>query len=305
VRLWDTPFWIGDREFTAADLALITETVREFKNLSRTELAATICEILPWKAPNGRVKVNGCMILLERMESAGLIVLPPKKTTSSGSICNLRFPPLPLVEIRCPLSRLRPITVEPVPYEENGVWNSTVATYHPMSFQRPFGAHQRYWIYGMAGGKRQVLGALLFAAPAKALADRDRWIGWTAAERRRFLYRIVGNSRFLILPGIEVPHLASHALGLVLRRLREDWRARYGYAPVLVETFVTPPRKGTCYRACNWIHVGESGVSDFSRKRRPEGPVRLIFIYRLVRNWREELYAPTPAAEDEDGVLDG
>jgi len=93
-----------------------------------------------------------------------------------------------------------------------------MTTYHPLSFQRPFGAHQRYWVRSQAEGK--ILGLLLFAAPARYLADRDAWIGWSALERRRFLYRIIGNSRYLILPGIRAPHLASHVLRLAVRRLR-------------------------------------------------------------------------------------
>ncbi len=95
---------------------------------------------------------------------------------------------------------------------------------------QPFGAHQRYWIKSK---ENQILGAILFAAPAKALADRDAWIGWTPLDRRRFLHRIVSNSRFLILPGVRVPHLASHVLALATRRLRTDWQERYGYAPAL------------------------------------------------------------------------
>jgi len=299
VRLWDTPFWIGDRLFTAEDLALIETMVRDFRNLSRTELAATVCENLPWKAPNGRVKVKGCSLLLERMEKAGLIVLPPKKDNGAGTMCNLKVQPHPVTEITYPLSLLRPVTVEPVSFEEIALWNATMTTYHPLSFQRPFGAHQRYWIRSQAEGRNQVLGAMLFAAPARELADRDAWIGWSALERRRFRYRIVGNSRFLILPGIQVPHLASHVLGLAARRLRGDWERRYGYAPSLVETFVTPPHKGTCYRAANWLFIGESGRSHESRKKRPGGPIRMIFVYPLVRNWREELYAPTPVAAEE------
>lgn len=298
--LWKTPFWIGDREFSAEDLGFIEAMVRDFRNLSRTELAATVCENLPWKAPNGRVKVNGCLLLLERMENDGMIALPPKKANVVGSVCNLGSPPLPVTEIRSSLSRLRPITVEPVPYEENRVWNATVAAYHYMGFQRPFGAHQRYWVRSKAQGADRVLGALLFAAPAKALADRDNWIGWSAAERRRYLYRIVANSRFLLLPGIEVPHLASHVLGLAARRLRGDWSQRYGYAPSLVETFVTPPHKGTCYQAANWLFIGESGKTRHSRRNRPNGPIRMIFVYPLVRDWLQELCAPT-AVPNEGG----
>jgi len=299
MRLWDTPFWIGDRQFTADDIAFIEAMVRDFRHLSRSELAATVCENLPWKAPNGQVKVAGCKLLLERMEKVGLIVLPPKRHNMVPSLYNLKVSPIPVTEISCPLSRLRPITVEPVSFEEIALWNATMTTYHPLSFQRPFGAHQRYWVRSQAEGK--ILGLLLFAAPARYLADRDAWIGWSALERRRFLYRIIGNSRYLILPGIRVPHLASHVLGLAVRRLRRDWVRRYGYAPSLVETFVTPPHKGTCYRAANWRFIGESGRGPI--KKRPDGPIRMIFVYPLVRNWREDLCAPTPVV-DEEGDFD-
>jgi hypothetical protein len=123
------------------------------------------------------------------MEQAGQIILPPKKVSKVPPISNAKVPPLAPIEIRCSLSYLRPITVEPVPFEENALWNATMASYHPMSFQRPFAAHQRYWIHSRRDGTNQILGAMLFAAPAKALAARDAWIGWSVVERRRNIYR--------------------------------------------------------------------------------------------------------------------
>jgi hypothetical protein len=198
---------------------------------------------------------------------------------------------------------LRPVTVDPVPLEEQPLWNATIDAHHPLGYRRPFGAHQRYWIKSKG---RDILGAILFAAAAKALADRDAWIGWTPFERRRFLYRIVGNSRFLILPGVQVPHLASHALALATRRLQTDWQSRYGYAPVLVETFVTPPHRGTCYRAANWRYIGETGSTNRrDRLKRGHVPIKMIFAYPLVRNWRTELLAPAPdLPEDEEQEAD-
>lgn len=298
------PFWIGDRQFTAEDLTLIETIVREFKQLSRYELAATVCENLPWKAPNGRLKINGCRLLLECMAEAGLIVLPPKKLHVKRTICNTKVPPIPESEIKCSLSQLRPVTVDPVPFEELALWNATVAAHHPLGLGQPFGAHQRYWIHSRAQGSSRVLGAMLFAAPAKKVADRDAWIGWTRLERQRFRYRLVGNSRFLILPGVQAPHLASHVLGIAVRRLRADWVHRYGYAPVLLETFVTPPHKGTCYRAANWRFIGETASSNrSSRKKKANGSIKMIFVYPLVRDWRTELCAPMPMA-DEEGNFD-
>ena len=298
------PFWIGDRVFTADDLTLVMTIVEEFGMLSRRELAATICENLPWKAPNGRLKVNGCRLLLEEMDDIGLIALPPKRAQVVKTICNTKVSPLAAIEIRCSLSRVRPITVDPVIHEEIPLWNATVAAHHPLGMGQPFGAHQRYWIRSKAEGKVQILGAILFVAPAKALADRDKWIGWTPFQRRRFLYRIVANSRFLILPGVEVPHLASHVLSLAVRRLRGDWTERYGYAPAHLETFVMPPHDGTCYRAANWRYIGKTASSGRGY-RKEKASTKMIFVYPLTREWRSELYAPTPVIDDDDDDLSG
>lgn len=145
---------------------------------------------------------------------------------------------------------------------------------------------------------------MLFAAAAKAVADRDAWIGWTVLERKRCRYRIVNNSRFLLPPGVKIPHLASHVLSLVCRRLRADWMDRYGYAPVLLETFACTPHRGTCYRAANWLLVGETvGRGRQDRARDTRLPIKIVFVYPLVQDWRAELCAPTPpVAVEEDGV---
>jgi hypothetical protein len=177
--------------------------------------------------------------------------------------------------------------------------------HHPLGYRRPFAANQRYWIKSK---ENQILGAILFAAPAKALADRDAWIGWTSLDRRRFICRIVSNSRFLILPGVKVPQLASHSLALATRRLRSDWEKRYGYAPVLVETFVTPPHRGTCYRAANWRYLGEtSSTNSLDQKKRGHVPIKMIFALPLTRKWRTELLTPmpdVPSDEEQEADLD-
>lgn len=290
------PFWIGDRRFTASDLALVASIASDFRRLSRRELAATVCENLSWKAPDGRLKTCGCRLLLEEMDGAGLLSLPPKRRQVEKTICNTKAPPLPGIELACPLPELYPVTVEPVPRGEIALFNATVAAYHPLGMGQPFGTHQRYWIKGV---KERILGAMLFAAPARAVADRDAWIGWTKYERRRFLYRIVGHSRFLILPGVRVPHLASHVLALAVRRLRFDWIGRYGYAPVLLETYVMPPHNGTCYRAANWRLIGET-ASIGRGYRKEKASRKLIFVYPLTNDWRRELCAPVPIVDEDE-----
>jgi len=284
---------------------LIEETVRQFHRLSRSELAATICEILPWKAPNGKLKLEACRLLLEGLAASGLIELPAKRgQPSKAAVYDPGVEPLPCVPVEGRLKEFRPVTVDPVPLEEHPLWNATVAAYHPLGYRQPFGAHQRYWIHSRAGGTVQVLGAMLFAAAARTVADREAWIRWTALERDRFRCRIVNQSRFLVLPGVKVPHLASHVLALVSRRIRADWVGRYGYAPVLLETFVTPPHRGTCYRAANWRYVGETaGSGREPRVEKKRTAIKMLFMYPLVRNWRVELCEPLPVA-DEEGEFD-
>ena len=302
---WAPPFWIGDRLFTQTDLELIGETARCFAKLSRKELANTICENLPWKAPNGRLRVNACVSLLEGLAAEGVLRLPPKRAQASHRPRPRRVEPLPAVELCASLAEVKPVTVEPVPVEEQPLWDATVDAHHALGFRRAFGAHQRYWIWGHLHGQRQVMGALLFAAAARNVAVRDTWLGWTWQEQERYRSRIVANSRFVILRGVRVPHLASHALALATRRLRGDWLGRFGYQPVVVETFVAPPWPGACYRAANWVCLGQTtGAGRQDRRYAEVGTVRQVFIYPLVRDWRRALTAPgaTLAEADEPEV---
>ena len=263
--------------------------------LSRTELAQTICENLPWQAPNGQLRVEACLLLLEQLAEAEVIKLPAKRARAGYRSAGPRGEPLAVREVVARLGEVRPVTVEPVPAAEQVTWDATMAKYHPLGFQRAFGAHQRYWIRGELQGEPVILGALLFAAAAHHVAVRDAWLGWTREQQQRFRYRIVANSRYLILPGVKVPHLASHALSLALLRLPDDWQARYGYTPVVVETFVASPWRGTCYRAANWLHLGQTtGQGRQDRQYARGGAVREVFVYPLARDWRQALVAEVP-----------
>jgi hypothetical protein len=299
----EVPFWIGDRLFTEADLELILATVRQFSRFSREEIAATLCENLPWKAPNGRLKVEACKKLLLELEKRGVITLPPLQRNRVRKVRAERKGTVVHAQLHASLQDVRPIAVEPVTPEEQADWNATMAAYHPLGFTRAIGAHQRYWIrvHGPNGG--QIVGALLFGAAAKALAVRDEWIGWSHEERMRYRPRIVNNNRFLILPGVQIPHLASHALALAARRIRADWKVRYGFEPVLLETFVEPQYPGTCYRAANWIEIGKTaGRGRQDRFFEYGTSVKSIWVYPLVRDWRKRLVEPFPQlVEDEWG----
>lgn len=295
--------WVGSRMFTAEDIELIRWTVRRFGTLSRRELALTVCENLPWKAPNGQPKIAACVGLLQRLAAAGEIALPAPRQQGRAAAEERRgtAPPSPVVHTT--LAALRPVRVGLVAAEEGPSWNAMMARYHPLGFRRAFGAHQKYWVYDGAADEPRVLGGLLFAAAAKALAARDAWIGWSAEERRRGLHRVVANSRYLLLPEVVVPHLASHVLGLALRRLPGDWVRRYGFEPALVETFVERPWAGTCYRAANWRCLGETaGRGRQDRRHARAVPIKTVWVYPLGRDWLARLVAAPEVVAD--GQLD-
>ncbi len=304
---FDEPFWIGDRHFSLNDIALIRETLRRFHRLSRQEIAATLCENLAWTGPNGRLRVGACRQLLVAMEAAQWMPVPPVREhrTLVGQTERHGIP-IPAVAVKAPLRELQPITLEPATPADRPIWVATMATYHPLGYRRAYGARQQYWIVSQARSEPVRLGGLLFAAAAQRLGARDTWIGWDAMTRAQFRARIVNNSRFLIMPGVEVPHLASHVLGLAARQIRQDWLKCYGFAPVLLETFVEAPWAGTCYAAANWQYLGmTAGRGRNDRQHRAAVPRKAVWVYPLTREWRLALTAPWPvrsvrSLEEED-----
>jgi hypothetical protein len=167
---------------------------------------------------------------------------------------------------------------------EHRLYRELVGRYHYLGYRVPFGAQLRYLAY-VSEPRRLVVAAMQFSSPAWRLAARDRWIGWDDARRADNLQRVVGNSRFLILPWVRVRNLASRLLSLLVRRVRADWEEVYGVAPLLAETMVDVSRfRGTCYRAANWIELGLTtgrGRMDREHRRHGRAPKRIL-IYPLV-----------------------
>jgi hypothetical protein len=277
------------RYFSEEDLWVVRETVRRFPKLSRKELASTLCENLEWVAPNGKYKLDGCRRLLEKLAADGEIVLPSKKET--GSSFSQTVVPGQRTDagsdIDGTVSDVAPVSLEPVRRrEEIRLWDEYIERYHYLGYKKPVGAHQRYFIRSDSLGQR--LGCLLFSASAFALAERDTWIGWDQAARRQRLYLIVNNTRYLIFPWVRVKNLASKALSLAARRVPVDWQERYGFQPVLLETFVDTTRyRGTCYKAANWVFLGETagrGRADRYKKRALTR--KHIYVYPLNPDFR-------------------
>jgi len=174
---------------------------------------------------------------------------------------------------------------------ERALFRELVGRYHYLGYRVPFGAQLRYLAY-VSKPKRTVVAAMGLSSPAWRLAARDRWIGWDESTRERNLQRVVGNSRFLILPWIRVRNLASRLLSLLMRQVGSDWEASYGVAPLLAETMVDVSRfKGTCYRAANWIELGQTtgrGRMDREHRRHGHAPKRIL-VYPLVRHAARQL----------------
>ena len=287
--------FLSGRYFTAEEIEQIRETVHEFPKLSRKELVLTICEHLEWVTPAGRNKFDSCAKALAKLEQEGLLKLPTKRpwaVRSQKVVVGAETDPEG--ELTGTVRDVAPVEVRPVTERvELRLWNGYVQRYHVLGFRRPFGAHQRYFVMG-GGGRR--LGCLLFASSAWALAERDRWIGWTERDRAQRLNWVVANTRFVLFPWVKVRNLASTALSLVARRIRSDWQERYGYAPVLLETFVEADRyRGTCYRAANWIRLGmTAGRGRMDRQVRYPSTPKLIYVYPLVEDFRSYLRGEGP-----------
>jgi len=262
---------------------------------SLSALSRRVCESMGWRSANGRLQEVSCRKALKQLQREGLVELP--EVEGEYSFQRRSSPRLPeefvVPELACSLKELGRVLVEPVSSryaKASGIWNGLMERYHYLGSGPLCGAQIRYLIRTEDG---RILGGLSFNSATWRLQARDDRVGWSEKARRTNLNRVVCNSRFLILPTVRVPHLASHVLALSLSRLRDDWQARYGILPVLVETFVDPKRfKGTCYRAANWIHLGQTAgrATGYSNGKVSDGK-KEIFVYPLEPgvSWQKKL----------------
>ena len=282
------------RDFTSEDIDLIKWTRKKYPQLSRTELARTLCEFLAWTTPAGRGKTRQCTSFLEKLEEEGLIELPPLDT-SKRRLGNSKLPDFQIdtTPITGELKDLEPIHLE---IARAGIdlkrWRYYVNEYHMLGDKQVFGSRLAYYIKS----NETILGCLQFSASSWALSSRDEWIGWNIQDRKQRLHLIVNNSRFLILPWVTIKNLASKALALAIKQLPEDWLREYCYAPVLLETFVdTSHFAGTCYKASNWIYLGETqGRGRMDRERENSLSRKAIYMYPLQYDFKDCLKGIKP-----------
>lgn len=280
----------GGRDITPEDLAYIRTFAERFPGLSRTELTATLCEHLDWLTPAGQPKFQACSKLLARLEAAGELRRPALDEQRSHPGARVRAArvasqPPERFSVVSSLSALAPVRLRLASdREEEDRCNDALARYHPLGYNKPFGYWARYFIESA----EHWLGCLLLSGAAKALSARERWIGWSERERLANLPWVINNSRFLIFPGVAVPHLASHVLGQLARQIGEDWHACWGYRPLLLETFVDPERfRGSCYRAAGWTLLGRTSGRGLVRPGKTyHTRPKLIFAKPLQADFR-------------------
>jgi hypothetical protein len=295
---------ICGQPFSAEVLERIAATVAEEPSISRRALSRRVCEWLEWRDVQGRYKQMSCRVALQKLAQRGVLKLPA--VSDGRRVCrSARVPPSPqIAPFEGSLAQLGRIELRRVTSRHSAAhrcWRSLLHHAHYLGAGGLCGAQLRYLIHSEHQG---VVGALAFSAAAWRVAARDAAIGWSEAARVAQLPRVVNNSRLLIAPQIRVPHLASHVLGLAARILPADWQARYGYTPLLLETFVERERfAGTCYRAANWQPVGHSGGRGRQdAHRQAHVPVKDIYLYPLCPQWRERLCEVPPAAQPQARV---
>jgi len=288
---------ICGQEFSDEICARIRATMASEPTISRRALSLRVCEWLHWKSPNGKPKEMSCRVALLKLHREGQLSLPAPGVRPWRVVRGEKAAlPLPEIEaLRCRLKTLGEITLVLVESRNrplSRLWNALMETYHYLGAGPLCGAQVRYLVessvYGWIGG-------VAFSAAAWRVAPRDRWIGWSEAARQANLGKVLCNSRFLLVP--RVAHLASHVLALCARRVPQDWGARYGVRPLLLETYVERDRfAGTCYRSANWCHVGATqGRGRMDRARAYAAPVKEVYVYPLHRDARRALCgAPQP-----------
>jgi hypothetical protein len=281
------------RRFAEPDgLARVRNLLEAEPSWHRTALADRLCVEYGFVDPAGRPQRSSCLKALRSLAGRGHFVLPRPRTSTARPQPRRLGQSVPLPEgVPQTAGAVRELTLVRVETEQQRrIWNELLLREHPRG-AGPLVGRQLHYLVDSAHGW---LGGLAFAAAALQLHARDRWIGWTVDQRRAYLDRVVGLSRFLIRPGVRCQNLASHVLGLALARLAADFEARYGYAPWLAETFVdTGQVAGTCFRAANWTRVGTTrGRGRQDRDREQAESVKDIYVYPLVADFRERLGIP-------------
>jgi hypothetical protein len=279
------------RVITAEEILFIRKLVAEHPTASRRRLSEKLCEAWQWKQANGALRDMVCRGLLLMLHRAGQIELPPVRYTPPNPLVR-REPPQPMLIDTAPLAgalgEIRPITLQQVrKTADEALFNSLMEQHHYLGYEQPVGEHLKYLVWAQS----RPVACMAWSSAPRHLGSRDRYIGWNADARRRNIRFVAYNTRFLILPGVTVPNLASHILGRVTSALPGDWERMYSHPVYFAETFIDPGRfRGTCYRAANWVLMGRTtGRGKASNSYIPNRSIKEVLGLALTRRFRELL----------------
>jgi len=283
---------IQGRPIGPEELALIRAWLAAHPSWNRTRLSRELCSLWGWRNSAGRLKDMAARSLLLQLEARGQISLPLRHTASVNGVRNRTLAQVPHDQspIHSQLAALRPLQLELLAEGSSEVhfFKFLLQRYHYLGHRNSVGENLKYLARDRSG---RPLACLLFGSAAWHLRPRDFWIGWNSEQRRRHLFLLTNNTRFLILPWVRVPHLASHLLSQLTARLSADWQEKYGHPIHLLETFVERERfAGACYAASGWFHVGATtGRTRNHPQHTAKAPVKEVYLKALIADFRRRL----------------
>ena len=279
------------RVITDADLVFIRQLIAQNPQCSRRRLSEKLCQAWNWVQPNGALRDMVCRGLMLMLHRQGLIELPPVRQVSRNFLVQRKTPEGANVDqapLNMSLAELGPLQVRQVRRTpEEALFNSLLQEHHYLGYSQPVGEHLKYLVFA----RGRPIACVAWSSSPRHLGSRDRFIGWSAQARLKNIALLAYNTRFLILPWVTVPHLASHILGRMARMLSADWLHLYAHPIYFVETFIDPQRfAGTCYRAANWKLMGQTtGRGKDDQAHKANRSIKEVLGYPLVKDFRQRL----------------
>lgn len=285
------PLSYRHRVINDEDLVFIRQLIAEHPQSSRRNLSEKLCTAWNWVQPNGALRSMVCRGLMLMLHRRGLIELPPVRQVSRNPLVERTAPTaisLDDAPLRLSLAELGELEIRQVRRTpDEAVFNALMQQHHYLGYTQPVGEQLKYMVFAQG----RPIACMAWSSAPRHLGSRDRFIGWSAQSRLANIRLLAYNTRFLILPWVTVPHLASHLLGRIARRLSADWQAAYDHPIYFLETFVDPQRfRGTCYRAANWVHLGvTTGRGKEAPTYTPNRSIKNVLGLPLVKDFRQRL----------------
>jgi hypothetical protein len=285
---------VQGRLLEAEHLQELRQLIADHPQWSRRRLSEALCCRWEWRDPKGQLQDMAARAMLLKLHQRGLLLLPPRRRVASNRMRQKQLCPVAHSQepIQDSLAAVRPLVVRELSQcpEERDLYEWLLHEYHYLGYTGAVGLNLKYLVRDCQG---RPLSCLLFGSAAWKCEARDRFIGWDPAQRQAHLQQVTNNSRFLVLPWVQVPQLASHILGLVVGRVRQDWQIKYARPLQLVETFVDTSRfRGACYRAANWLDLGQTtGRTRQDRSHQIAVPAKRVWVYPLDCRFRRHLCA--------------